>query len=275
MTEDIHKFRDQQYSAGYNNDIKMVEINPIESCNRRCSFCPRSDFKKYPNTKNKISIETMENISRKLKDINFNGWISFVGFGEPLLHFNLEELIFITKKHNKTVSIEVNTNGDYLTPERIFNLYKSGCTNITVSMYDEDITNYIDNLKGDIPINVIYRHHYDIIKNYNLKLVNRSNITYGDEILNLNNPCYLPFYKLFIDWNGDVLPCANDWSRTVKFGNINSQSIENILTSDSSLEFKKSLSSGTRNQLPCSKCNACGTIRGEQEFKNFKLRYNL
>jgi radical SAM protein with 4Fe4S-binding SPASM domain len=142
-------------------------------------------------------------------------------------------------------------------------------------MYDNDISYNINELKGDIPINIVFRHHYDKNLNYNLNLINRSNITYGNTILNLNSPCYLPFYKLMIDWNGDILPCANDWSRTIKFGNINTQNIKEIINGDTSVKFKTSLCTGTRIQMPCSKCNACGTIRGEKEFNNFKQNYRL
>jgi radical SAM protein with 4Fe4S-binding SPASM domain len=275
MAVDIYNLRDDQYNNNSGSDIKMVEINPIESCNRRCSFCPRSDSKKYPNTKNKISFETCKNISNQLKSINFTGWVSFVGFGEPLLHSSLEECINIIRQNNPSIKFEVNTNGDFLTTNKIESLYRCGCTNITVSMYDNDISYNINELKGDIPINIVFRHHYDKNLNYNLNLINRSNITYGNTILNLNSPCYLPFYKLMIDWNGDILPCANDWSRTIRFGNINTQNIKEIINGDISVKFKTSLCTGTRIQMPCSKCNACGTIRGEKEFNNFKQNYRL
>ena len=32
--------------------------------------------------------------------------------------------------------------------------------------------------------------------------------------------CYYPFYKLFVDWNGDVLFCSNDWGKEHVVGNL-------------------------------------------------------
>jgi radical SAM protein with 4Fe4S-binding SPASM domain len=282
MHNSIDNLRDEQYnntSSTYISDLTFnsVEINPIESCTRRCTFCPRSDSKKYPNViKNKITTETCYNIGRELNKNNFNNKIGFVGFGEPLLHSGLEECIYTIKKIIPDIKwLEVNTNGDLLTADRISSLYDAGCTNIIVSMYDKDITEKILTLRGNIPIDIITRHHYDASNNFNLKIVNRNNITYGKGILKKDIPCYIPFYKLMIDWNGDILPCSNDWSRTVIFGNINDTPLDEIINGESSYNFKYSLVTKNRNHMPCAKCNVCGTLRGEVEFNMFKQKNNL
>ncbi len=277
MQDEITTLRNLQYQVIVGDcEFKSVEINPIESCTRRCTFCPRSDPKKYPNTKNRVSIETCKNVANELKKINFNGRVGFVGFGEPLLHTELEECIRTIKKYLPNIPyIEINTNGDLLTAERISSLHSSGCTDIAVSMYDRDITENIKQKKGDTPINITFRHHYNPETNYNLNIVNRSNITYGNDILNINSPCYIPFYKLMIDWNGDILPCNNDWSRTIKFGNINATELSKIINNNDFFNFRASLTTGKRIQLPCSKCNVCGVLRGKDEFLKFKQTFNL
>lgn len=277
MPDEITKLRDTQYQTISSDcEFKSVEINPIESCTRRCTFCPRSDPKKYPNSKNRITVETCRNIAIELNKMNFNGRIGFVGFGEPLLHSDLESCIAVVREVLSNIPyIEINTNGDLLTASRIKSLYRAGCTTIVVSMYDKDITKDILDKKEDTPIDIIFRHHYDPTNNYNLNLVNRSNITYGDEVLKLSRSCYIPFYKLMIDWNGDILPCESDWSRTLKFGNINNLSLQDIIDSESFFNFRAALTTGERTQAPCSKCNVCGTLRGEKEFLKFKLKHNL
>jgi radical SAM protein with 4Fe4S-binding SPASM domain len=277
MPSNIVELRDLQYQTINNTfEFKSVEINPIESCTRRCSFCPRSDPSKYPNSKNRVTVETCKKIAFELKENNFCGRIGFVGFGEPLLHPELEECIKVIRDILPTIPyIEVNTNGDLLTTSRINSLHKSGCTTIAVSMYDKDITEDITKKRDNIPIDIIFRHHYNPDISYNLNLVNRSNITYGNEVLNLSSNCYIPFYKLMIDWNGDLLPCDNDWSRTLKFGNINDISLKSIIEGEKFFNFRAALTSGKRTQSPCSKCNVCGTLRGEQEFNNFKIKHNL
>jgi radical SAM protein with 4Fe4S-binding SPASM domain len=276
MDDDIYSLRENQYIYSSPCEFKVVEVNPVESCTRRCSFCPRSDSSKYPNRRDRISKDTCINLAKQLRDLRFDNRLGFVGFGEPLMHSNLEECISVIRKYIPTMKwLEINTNGDLLSRARIKSLYESGCNLITVSMYDQDISDKIESLKEDIPIQITYRHHYDSLNNYNLNLVNRKDIAFENIPLNLKTPCYIPFYSLMIDWNGDVLPCANDWSRTVKFGNINKDTITDILIGKVSMEFKKSLSSGVRTQAPCSKCNVCGTLRGEKEYNDFKRRYNV
>ena len=269
----IESVRESQYN-NVSTFLKSVELNPIESCTRRCSFCPRSNTEKYPSTHNKISVETCKNVAIQLKNMGFSNRVGFVGFGEPLLHPNLENCIQSIKDYIPDMKwIEINTNGDRLTKERIQSLVKSGCNTITVSMYDSDISSHINELKGDLNVDMVYRHHYDPSKSFNLNIVNRSNVTYGNEILNIESPCYIPFYKLMIDWNGDVLTCQNDWARHLTFGNVNETTLEEIIHGDKIIEFKKSLIGGKRTKLPCSKCNVCGTIRGKQEFDEFKHIY--
>ena len=276
MDSNIHRIRTAQYESVSNCDFKVVEVNPVESCTRRCSFCPRSNPVKYPNTKDKISVKTCINLAIQLKEIGFNNRIGFVGFGEPLLHPNLEDCVGTIREYIPEMKwIEINTNGDLLTAERIKKLHEAGCNLITVSMYDRDISSDIEKRRDNIPIQIVYRHHYDSENNYNLNIVNRSDIAFGNKILNIKSPCYIPFYSLMVDWNGDILPCANDWSRTIRFGNINKEKIKDIINNSNSFNFKKALTTGERNQLPCSKCNVCGTLRGEAEFNKFKSTYSL
>lgn len=276
MDSDIFRIRGAQYDSPSNCVFKVVEVNPIESCTRRCSFCPRSNPIKYPNKKDKISIETCTNLATQLKEIGFNNRIGFVGFGEPLLHSHLEDCIGVIHEYIPEMKwIEINTNGDLLTTERIKALHKAGCNLITVSMYDRDISFEIEKRRNNIPIQIVYRHHYSLESNYNLNIVNRSDIAFENKMLNIKSPCYIPFYSLMIDWNGDILPCANDWSRTITFGNINKEKIIDIITNTTAFNFKKSLATGERTQLPCVKCNVCGTMRGEEEFNKFKSSYSL
>lgn len=276
MNITISDIRSLQYNSNITSDLisslKSVEINPVEACTRRCSFCPRSNPKLYPTTNNRISLKTCTKIAEDLAKINYSGRVGFVGFGEPLLHKELEDCIRVIREKNLDIPfIEIITNGDLLTYKRIQSLYTAGCNLIVVSMYDADISEKINRLKDDTPIQIIFRHHYDSKNNYNLELVNRKEMAFNSNYLYVKSPCYIPFYKMFIDWNGDVLTCQNDWSRTLIFGNINSTSIEEIWCGELYNNFKKNLTGGTRKIEPCSKCNVCGVTRGEKEFNNFNI----
>ena len=75
--------------------LRMIEINPIEICNRVCEFCPRSMPELYPNKNLKTSNVLIQKIADDCNGFGFNGRIGFVGFGEPTLHKNIIEQIEI------------------------------------------------------------------------------------------------------------------------------------------------------------------------------------
>lgn len=269
--EDLRLTQSKGVEDSLISTLRMVEINPIELCNRKCSFCPRSTDL-YKNKKSFISIDTVRKIADDLESFNFNGRVGFVGFGEPLLHKNLEELISIIKKKITNLKwLEINTNGDFLTLERMKSIRDSGCTTIAISMYDTDNSQYFNEMAELANMNIILRHHYNSNNSYGLRIVNRNDII--DETSKFETDktqCYIPFYKMLIDWNGDILLCDNDWSKKNKFGNVHNLSIENIWINSALNNYRNYLSKGDRIIDPCKKCNACGTLFGYESFNKFQ-----
>ena len=70
----------------------LVEVSDSGTCNRKCSFCPRSaeDFK---DIKEFIPTRLIEKLISELKEYNFKGTIRFSGFVEPLLDKNIFNLV--------------------------------------------------------------------------------------------------------------------------------------------------------------------------------------
>lgn len=266
----IDKLRNLQ-STGVNDflsTLKSVEINPTELCNRTCVFCPRTDPAIYKNQKKHISVGLCKTIAEQLNSINFSGRIGITGFGEPLLNPKLLECIAELRNCKTARWIEVTTNGDNLTRNLVLKLAEVGCTNITVSMYDNDKSKYFTDMIEDTSIELTLKHHYDIEQNYNLRIVNRIDIVKKTANLNLNKPCYIPFYKIFIDWNGDYLLCQQDWGKTTALYNIQTTNIETYWLRKLH-EYRKKLAKGTRMQDPCKYCNIDGTVYGSESFNFF------
>ena len=67
------------------------EISESGTCNRKCSFCPRSAIE-YKDVKEFIKTDLIKKFSLELKDYKFNGTIRFSGFVEPLLDKNIYNL---------------------------------------------------------------------------------------------------------------------------------------------------------------------------------------
>ena len=72
----------------FNNGIPLfnwVEISPIDACNRKCVFCPKSDPINYPNTFKTIETKLIGKLTEEFRSINYVGTVIFAGYGEPLL----------------------------------------------------------------------------------------------------------------------------------------------------------------------------------------------
>lgn len=266
---DIENLRFQQIvkPVDLKSTLQSVQLNPTEMCNRTCVFCPRHDPNLYKNSKKHMSPESCIIIGQQLSEMDFKGRIAFVGFGEPLLNPMLAECIRAVKDNCPTAHwIEINTNGDFLTKEVIIELKNSGCTDIAISMYDKDDTEKYNQMFEGIDIRYILRHQYDASKNYNLNIVDRIGIVKGLKKHDNQRPCYIPFYKLFIDWNGDYLLCDQDWAKVTKKHNIKETKIIDFWNKKLN-EYRRNLIVGDRAaNNPCKNCDINGLIRGKDSF---------
>jgi MoaA/NifB/PqqE/SkfB family radical SAM enzyme len=255
-----------KYSQPQNvNDVistlKTIEINVIDSCNRACNFCPQSDLL-YNFKRDKINEKIVIEISKQLKNKKFKGRISITGFGEPLLHKELERFIKIFRNDNPCCFIELITNGDALTTLLIKNLYAAGISRISVSVYEEDKVEHFTTLFKD------YNESLFLLRKRFLQVsyVNRIEIFNGVSE-GQKRPCFLPSYKMIINHTGEVLLCCNDWTRENVFDNIFSQNLFDIWINNMQ-EKRIELLCGIRNGV-CKHCNINGTLHGKDSADFF------
>ena len=256
--------------------LQRVEINPVELCNRACVFCPRSDKNVYPNRNLHMTTDTMQNIAVGLNQIKYNGRLTFSGFGEPLLHENIFELIRISKQIETIERVQLITNGDRLNRSLIDKLYNSGVDRLEINMYDgPEQQQTFESMLKDVPTDSYFlRHHYKTSEqDYGLILNNRAgSVDAGEKIQSpIMSRCNLPFYKLMIDWNGDVLLCCQDWKRVsdIKL-NVNHMTIREIWLNEQFEKYRERLSNNDRKLKPCNTCNINGTIQGDEAHELFR-----
>ena len=95
----------------YNNKVlplpTEIEISESGTCNRSCSFCPRSD-PSFIDKKEFISNNLHEKLCRELKEINYKGTIRYSGFVEPLLDKNIYNLLKMVKEYIPESNIELD-----------------------------------------------------------------------------------------------------------------------------------------------------------------------
>ena len=205
----------------------IIEINPTELCNRRCSFCPRSST--YPNQNLNLSIDDAFIIKQRLNEIDFNGRLHFTGQGEPTLNKKLFQIAKIFDYEKRIV-----TNGDFLSNE-IFDVFDV----VTISVYD----------KNDW-------HKYSKWKKAKLRkqwipetIMNNCGGFFDDEPV--QGPCHYPFYKAYIDWNLDIRLCCHDWKDKIVMGNLREERFDSIWYGKKYNEYRIN----QRSKSPCKNCN--------------------
>ena len=84
----------------------VIEISESGTCNRVCSFCPRSS-PDYKDIKEFISEDLIIKLSRELSVFDYSGIFLFSGFVEPMLDKNIYNLINIVRKSLPKARIEM------------------------------------------------------------------------------------------------------------------------------------------------------------------------
>ena len=272
--------RDPQFYNGYPLP-SWIELSLIDTCNRSCSFCPKSNEQIAPNTHQKMERVLIEKLCSDLKKINFNGAFCLCGYGEPLLH---KDHIFIINELAKIGQVEIITNGDTINDEELREIYSSNASRLLISLYDgsDQLKKFQEMIeRNKIPKDfVILRDRwYSDKKDFGVKLTNRvGTVSVGNQDkIQINKKCYYTSYQLLIDWNGDVFLCPQDWQRRVTMGNIMQKSFFDIWNGKILNKFRTLHLKGDRSQSPCNSCNANGMVYGEKHSKawveslNFQL----
>jgi radical SAM protein with 4Fe4S-binding SPASM domain len=256
-----------------------IELSLIDVCNRACSFCPKSDDNLAPDTYQKMSKKLIDKLHDDLKKMKYRGSIALCGYGEPLLHKDIE---YIVKKLSRVADIEIVTNGDPLSHTIIQKLYKAKAARLLISMYDgpEQIQKFKDMIKkSDVPEDfIILRDRwYAKTENFGVKLTNRAGtIKTGNQIENgVHTICYYPSYQILIDWNGDVFLCPQDWQRRQTMGNMMQEDVFAIWNSKIIKKYRIDLLQGKRCNNPCSSCNAQGTLLGINHAQKWREIYKV
>ena len=255
-----------------------IELSIIDVCNRSCSFCPKSDPAVAPNTFQKMQMKLINKLTQDLKDIQYKGSVVLCGYGEPMLH---KDVNLISKKLSEIACVEVVTNGDTLSSKQISGLYANNVNKLLISMYDGEhqikkFKKMIKDSKVPEDFVILRDRWYDAKKDFGLKLTNRTGtISIGEqEEVGKYKKCFYPSYQFLIDWNGDIFLCPQDWQRRVTMGNMMQEHIFDIWTNKIITKFRKDLMNGKRINSPCTLCNAEGTIHGKKHAQAWHKFYS-
>tara|TARA_B100000963_G_scaffold361096_1_gene394828 strand:- start:11348 stop:12220 length:873 start_codon:yes stop_codon:yes gene_type:complete len=251
--------------------MSVVEISNSGMCNRKCSFCPRSD-PDYNHVNEFISKELHTKIFTELSELKYKGMVIYSGYVEPLLDKKIYDSIAEARKFLPEAQIEIITNGDVLNRERAKKLFESGLSTLLISVYDgpKEEKNFYKLCK-DLKLQesqFVIRNRYDPSNNYGLNLSNRSgnlkNAEFKVEPLktSLQTTCNYPAYTFFLDYNGDVQMCSHDWGKKYIIGNVKKEKIIDIWQNKKFQLARKNLLKSNRSFSPCNKCDVEGSLIG-------------
>lgn len=267
--------------------FKKIYIEITNICNLSCNFCS-----KVEKPKRMMTTEEFTHILSEIKPYTDNIYLHVKG--EPLLHPNLLDFLYIAEEHD--IKVNLTTNG-VLFPNKIEELSKcKSLQKINFSLHSEnDIPNYLENIFNSVEKlkdkTVIYRlwtlqdGKFDekstktvekIIDYYNLspeiveKIYNENNVKISSTIYvdkdnefewpdDKKNECNDGFCmalktQVAILVDGTVVPCCLDSNGKINLGNIFTNSFESIINSKKCLDLKKSFQDRKPNEKLCLNC---------------------
>lgn len=278
----ISRYDINSKAASFTTTLKglaIIVLNITELCTRKCSFCPRGNPEIYPNQNIHMTKETAFLISQKCKLDGYTGDIHISGFGEPLLNRSILDILANLRANLPNNHIILTTNGDRLTIDYMKSLYQSGVNFITVSCYEESLYSKFEKMFSDVGVS---KESFKIRKLWFTENENTSEFIDRNTFHNAggtlsgitnekvkNNPCYFPFYKMMVDWNGDVLLCCEDWLRKAgTFGNLTKDGLGEVWHGQKFNEIRRGLLNKNRGcNNACKNCSINGLLMGHDSVK--------
>ena len=214
--------------------VQMVEIEVFSYCNRRCLHCPNSTHDRL--SKNVyMEAALYRRILKELRRVRYRGMVSFSRYNEPLADPIIYERLEEARKMLPGAVLHLNSNGDYIKEETFGRLYDAGLRSLNIQVYLRDGEEYTDEIVAERLARRLKRYRlpseyrfskpggwleYELFyldmrirlyaRNFLENGSNRGGILprYDKKGLRVS-PCLVPFYNIYIDYNGKVVPCCN------------------------------------------------------------------
>ncbi len=288
-----------------NNEIRFETCS---KCNYNCIICPRATFRRgleiMPTEKFKF---LFDKIIAETKQYNT---ITFSGFGEPLLDPDLEEKIKHTR--NKNFDVLILSNASILTLERFEKLDKLGVKSIRVSFYGNTVQTY-NNVHRPPNAELFPKVRDTLVKISKLKRKTQLLFTYNiiDGVNDKEVKDWIAFWEPKVDlvevwrphnWvdgkeyrrvqtdklktcgrpekgplqvqiDGTVNMCCFDYNGQLLLGDLNTQTLEEIFSSNNFKKIKNCHDTGAfeGSDLICENCDQRNSVKSDVMVHNSKF----
>ena len=286
--------------------LKQIDINITDLCNKTCSFCPRHDSALYPNNNQHMSLDLFKKVIDECLEVRYSKDILLCGRGESSLHKNYEEVLELLHHPDRTWKTCLTTNGRKL--EKYWDYYTNNFDFIILNTYtnkeeyDERVKKYGWKLNtsgklGDSPVKIYNLEHYFKPTGATIDQVNNSEKGFErgfslpaspgirwkynfnkrcgldgtiTENPAIKSPCLHPLELLFLNFDGKMHMCCNDWGtgggkgQTVVGDFTKNNVFEQYLESRKRDMIIRSLINGRRHDIEaCKKCE----VKNRTEIK--------
>ncbi|MDI6846340.1 MAG: radical SAM protein [Candidatus Saccharicenans sp.] len=124
--------------------LRRLYLEPTSGCNLKCQTCIRNTWNEPFGS---MSFELFERSCQQLKELPFLQSVMLAGFGEPLYHPEVVEMVRALKKAAR-VSVEITTNGTLLNEQLAERLLEAGLDRLWVSFDGTSETSFDDIRRG-------------------------------------------------------------------------------------------------------------------------------
>ena len=268
--ENSYKQNDSEKIPELNREIRNIdttkslfnhiEIETINRCNGRCSFCPVSaghDTRE----KHIMSDSLFNRIIDDLARHDYNGKIALFSNNEPLLDDNIIERHRYAREHLPKARMHLCTNGTLLTID-IF-------TKLMQYLDELMIDNYSDTLELISPVQKIAdycKDNKDMQRRVTIILRKQQEVltSRGGDSPNVikeerypDAGCMLPFKQMIVRPDGKVSLCCNDALGKMTLGDLNIESLDQVWFGEKFQNVRNLLLNG---RAGVERCRYCDTI---------------
>jgi len=247
------------------------------ACNARCVFCA---LPKMTRKGGQMSDELFHKIIKEGKETGCRYFTPFI-MGEPFIYKKIWDCLDYMQEQK--VKVCLYTNAEFIDVERICKYKNISYLNCSLNAATSDTHAKVmrgpkwdrakDNTdrlieKAPFPVRISFIecdeniHEVEEFKKmYSKKRrkvrqsANWTNDVHNSlEMKGEKTPCDPLFHQMYIQWNGDVVPCCMDYNGKMVIGNANTQSIKEIW--DKNEWMREKHKAGKWDEIPlCRTCN--------------------
>lgn len=231
--------------------IKEIEIETVNRCNGKCSFCP-VNVKEPQREYAKMSTELFYKIIQELVDMNYKGMLSIYSNNEPFLDERIVDFYKYAREKLPDARLNLYTNGTVMSLEK-FKEIVDYLDNMVVDNYNDDLE-VLPNLKE---IFLYLQEHKELMDkvNFVVRPQNQVRTSRGGQAPNkleakgIHELCLLPFRMVVIRPTGKISLCCNDALGKYTLGDVSKDKLLDIWNSLEYEQIRREMLKNRRKNL--------------------------